>query len=174
MRQVSESLNEVKDLYKKVLGKPAPEIAPGNYVAFPPGVNPVDFAIQEVRQLKLLSEQAALAPLPVSWVPRADSYALEDAYVVRIDVPGVAQEDLKVFVAGGECVVRGERKPPKDAAEMQPLALERPWGSFERRLMLPPGSDPERVKAHCADGVLEVRVAVEKGGIPKAMKVELA
>jgi len=174
MQEVSRALDEVKDLYQKVLGAPAPEIDPDSYVAFPPGVDPLNHAIQEVHQLKQLSEQMAFAPGPVSWVPRADSFATADAYVIRMEIPGVSREDLKIHLAGGECVVTGKRKPPERLVELHPLTLERPWGPFERRFTLPPGSHPDKVTAKYQDGVLELRVVVEGMRSPKEMKIDVA
>ncbi len=115
----------------------------------------------------------AFAPGPVSWVPRADSFATDDAFLFRLEIPGVARDDLKVFLAGGECVVRGERKAPESTVNMRPLSLERPWGPFERRFMLPAGSHPDRVTARYQEGVLEVRIAAEGRGAPREMEVEV-
>ena len=172
--QVSQTLSEVKDLYRKVTGKPAPEIAPSSYVPFPPGVDPRKHAVAEVQQIKELAEWMALAPEPAAWAPRADSFLMQDAYVVQVEIPGVSREDLKVFVAGGECVVRGERKPLAGATDRRPLTIERPRGNFERRFVLPAGCDADAVSARYHEGVLELRVPTNGGGVPKETKVEVA
>jgi HSP20 family protein len=174
MQSVSQALDQVKELYQKVLGRPAPEIASGCFAAFPPGVDPVDHAVREVDALRQISERMAFVPRPAAWAPPADSYVTKDALVVRLEIPGVDRDTLKVLVAGGECVVRGERKLPETTPEMRPLSLERPWGPFERRFALPPGSYPDRVTARYADGEIEVRVAVEGIAAPKEMNVEVA
>lgn len=174
MQPLNQALDEVKELYLKVLGKPAPEIAPGSYVAFPPGVDPLECAVKEVDQLKLMSERLTFAPRPVAWTPPADSFATKDSFIIRMEIPGIDRSSLKVFLVGGECVVRGERKLPEATPEMRPLNLERPWGSFERRFALPAGSYPDRVNARYVDGELEVRIAVEGIEAPKEMNVEVA
>lgn len=173
MQEVTQALNEVRDLYQKVLGTPAPDVEPGSYVSFPPGVDPLHHAIEEVHRLKQFSEQMASAPGPISWVPSADSFVADETFVIRLEVPGISRDDLKVFLAGGECVIRGQRKPPESAANIRPLSIERPWGPFERRFTLPAGSYPDRITARYADGVLEVRVATEGGTKAKEMKVEV-
>lgn len=161
MQEVNQALNEVKELYRKILGRPAPDLQPGSFVAFPPGVDPRNHALSEVRFLKQISEQMAMAPRPVSWVPLSDCFLSKDTFVVRLEVPGIDRKDLHVFVTGGECLVRGERKRPEWLAEMQPLIVEHSWGPFERRFPLPAGCEGEKVSARCEEGVLEVRVPVK-------------
>ena len=81
---------------------------------------------------------------------------------------------MKVFVAGGECVVRGERKPPAGATDRRMLTVERPWGTFERRFVLPACCDADAMSARYHEGVLELRVPTNGSGIPKETKVEVA
>lgn len=174
MQPVNQALNEVRDLFQKVVGKPAPEIPPASYVAFPPGVDPLNHAIHEVGELKKLSEQMAFAPGPAAWTPVADIFTTKEAYVVRMEIPGADRKALKVFVQGAECVVRGDRKPIEKHEEAQPLTMERPWGPFERRFLLPPGSYPDKVTARYDDGVLELRVGFDGNGTPKEMNVDVS
>ena len=77
-----------------------------------------------------------------------------------------------MFLAGGECVVRGERKlVPSE--ELRPLTVERPWGKFERRFVLPPGIHPDKVTALCRDGILEIRIAGDGAGLTPETSVEV-
>jgi HSP20 family protein len=110
----------------------------------------------------------------VAWVPQADTLSTPDAYVIRVEASGVDRDDLKVYIQRGECVVRGQRKPPAPTAEIRAVSLERPWGPFERRFTLPPGCYPDRVTARYVQGVVEVRIANEGGSKPQETKVEVA
>ncbi len=171
MQDVTQALNEVKDLFHKVMGRPAPEIGPYAYAPFPPGVDPMVHTFQEVDYLKRISE--GLLSTPPTWLPRADCFVTEDAFVVRMEVPGVARDDLKVFFSMGECVVRGERKQFEGPHETRPLAIERPWGPFERRFALPAGSHPEQISARYSDGVLELHVKLDQARARKEMKIDI-
>ncbi|HXV76848.1 MAG TPA: Hsp20/alpha crystallin family protein [Candidatus Polarisedimenticolaceae bacterium] len=170
--QVSRALDEVRDLYRQVVGTPAPEIQPVSYASFPPGVDPLDHALREVKQLQKISEQLKFAPRLAVWAPPADTYSGKDEFVVRVEVPGITRDDLKVFVGAGECIVRGERKPPSNADEL-PMTIERSWGQFERRFVLPTGCQQDRVSARCHDGVLEIRIAAGERTQPVETKVEI-
>ena len=173
MTEVTQALNDVRDLYTKFLGQPAPEIGPGWYAPFPPGVDPVRFAIQEVDELKRFLTQIRPPQAPVAWIPRADIHAGRDAIELRLEIPGVKRDGLKVLIAEGECVVRGERPAPEPDREMRPLSLEFPYGSFERRFPLPLHADADKLTARYADGILEVRIPIREAVAPKEMKVEI-
>jgi HSP20 family protein len=140
---------------------------------FPPGVDPFQHALQEVQRLKETSDQVALAPRPSSWMPALDSFVTKDELLVRIEVPGVSREDLEVFVVDGECVVRGERKPPQCPGSMRPMAIERPYGAFERRFVAPAGSRIDQMKARTQDGVLELRIPMKDVEFTKEHKIEV-
>lgn len=173
MQPVSHALEHVKELYQKVLGKPAPEIHPGSFVPFPPGVDPLEHVVKEVGQLEHLSEQLTFVRPTAAWQPVADTFVTKDSFVVRLEIPGVDRDTLKVFLVGGDCVVRGERKLPDLTDDVRPLSFERMWGAFERRFNLPAGSHPDKVAARYADGVLEVKVGIEGIEKPKEMNVEV-
>jgi len=174
MQEVSQMLNQLRDLYSQVLGQPAPEIQPGFYAPFPPGVDPLQHAAHEVHHLQQFSQQLAQRQAPLAWVPRADCFTTDDNYLIRLEIPGVERESLKVLVTNGECVVRGERKLPTDSPGLRPVNLEREWGPFERRFVLPPGFHAEKVSARFSEGLLELKVDVADQGITKEMKVEVA
>jgi HSP20 family protein len=174
MQELKQALEEMKGLYQTVLGRPAPELGQPSFLPFPAGVDPVQLALLEVQRLKQVAKQVAFAPRPGAWVPLADSFVTDKEFVVRLEIPGVSREDLKIFVVGGECVIRGERKPPQCAGAMRPIALERPWGPFERRFVLPVGSRIDEVKARALEGVLEVRIPVEGIDVPKEQKIDVS
>lgn len=173
MTEVTQALTEVKDLYTKFLGQPVPEIGTGWYAPFPPGVDPVSYAIREVDELKRFLTQAGTRQIPVAWIPRADVFAGRDAVVIRVEIPGVGRDHLKVMVAEGECIVRGERPAPKEESELRPLGLEFPYGTFERRFATPLHADTDKLTAKYADGILEVRIPILETPAPKELKVEI-
>lgn len=158
MQLASEALTEIKGLYREIFDRPAPDIQPGSFVEFPAGVDPVQHALGEARQLKQLTAQLASAPRPGTWVPPADIHATPDAYVLRIGVFGIPRDRMKVLVKDGECVVRGERKVEETGPEMRPVSLELPRGPFERRFSLPPRCSTKEMKARYVDGVLELTI----------------
>jgi HSP20 family protein len=80
------------------------------------------------------------APERPRWEPPVDVYSSEDEVLVEIALPGVPTDRIELVLAPGELVVRGERRPPRAPAGASIRRLEIPYGRFERRLVLPPGS----------------------------------
>jgi len=173
MQELKQALKEVQGLHQKILGHAAPELGPQDYFPFPAGVDPLRHALWEVEQLGQISERAAFAPRVGAWLPPADSFATPDEFIVCIELPSVSREDLKVFVLGGECIVRGERKPPVHLTKARPLGLERPWGPFERRFVIPVGSHVDRMTAKVSGGLLEIRIPMDAANVPQQQKVEV-
>jgi HSP20 family protein len=92
-----------------------------------------------------------------SWVPLADVYDTPEAYLVEIELPGLARADIDIQLKGRELVVRGERHPAggRSAAFHR---LERRYGLFARAFRFDVDIDPERVHAEMQDGLLSLNV----------------
>jgi HSP20 family molecular chaperone IbpA len=80
------------------------------------------------------SERAAPA-----WEPPADVFENEREMVIVIAMPGVASEQVQVGHEAGALVVRAARPLPLRDSGLRVRQLEIPYGSFERRIRLPPG-----------------------------------
>jgi HSP20 family protein len=90
------------------------------------------------------------------WSPAADVVETAEAFVITLEVPGVAREDVLVELRGRSLWIRGERRPARDGAGGLYRLLERSHGPFARRLALPPDILRDAVTAILAEGVLEI------------------
>jgi HSP20 family protein len=93
-----------------------------------------------------------------SFRPAADFYETTEGLVLRLELAGVATEDISLSLTAHELVVRGRRRPPPPAGIRRFIHLEMGFGIFERRFTLPTPIDPEGVEAAYVDGILEVRL----------------
>lgn len=178
MQTIEQAYQEVCRLHEQITNAPIPEIGPQMFVPFPPGVDPVAFAIDEVTHLKQWFENAqaarAQAHNPIAWVPRASIHASETSVRFQLEVPGVAKEDMSVSVAGGELVVRGMRKESTNDGALKPILIEQVGGAFERRFPVPPWCNPEKIHAKCAHGLLEVHLHRQEEPNPSDFRVEIS
>jgi HSP20 family protein len=94
----------------------------------------------------------------VSFRPAADFYETTQGLVLRLELAGVASEDVGLTLTGHELVVRGRRRPPSPEGIRRFVHLEMAFGIFERRFTLPLAVDPQKVEARYADGILEVHL----------------
>ncbi len=97
------------------------------------------------------------APFAPSWVPVADVYDSPGAYLIELEVPGLARADIDLRVKGRELSVRGERHPGggRSAAFHR---LERRYGPFARSFRFDADIDAEQVKAEIKNGLLRLTV----------------
>ena len=92
------------------------------------------------------------------WVPPMDLVEAEDHFVVKADLPGLAEGDVNIEVQDGTLAISGERKAEHEEREKGWYRIERSFGSFHRSLTLPDGVDPDGIDASFANGVLVVRI----------------
>ena len=105
----------------------------------------------------------------IAFTPAAET--VRDA-VVRLEVPGVATEDIEVEVSNGRLVIRGERRDERSEDADGRHLREIRYGSFERSFGLPSHVTADAVSATYDAGVLSVRVAgVHAGTEPQKIAV---
>jgi HSP20 family protein len=110
---------------------------------------------------------------PVSFRPAADFYETTQGLVLRLELAGVASEDVSLTLTGRELVVRGRRRPPGPEGIRRFVHLEMAFGLFERSFTLPIPVDPQGVEASYVDGVLEVHLP-RKGPQTRSIPVKAA
>ena len=98
----------------------------------------------------------------------------KDEIVVRADLPGLTQQDIKVNVENGMLTIHGTREDEQEAKEDDYYCCERWTGSFSRSMTLPPGTDPDKIKATFKNGVLEVHVPKTPQAVGKSIEVKAA
>ena len=91
------------------------------------------------------------------FVPATEVVRDGDDALVRLELPGVALEDVTVEVDGDRLVVRGERKDTRTDAQRGRSEVR--YGSFRRSFTLPANTTADAVSAAYDAGVLTVRVA---------------
>jgi HSP20 family protein len=95
-------------------------------------------------------------------VPRTEVMQQPDALLVRVDLPGLAADEIDVTVEDGLLAIAAERRQ-EDVQEGEGfIRSELTYGTFFRTIQLPDGADEDNVAAVVRNGVLEIRVPIEK------------
>jgi HSP20 family protein len=110
--------------------------------------------------------------VPRRWIPPMDLVENDEEFVLRADLPGISEGDVKIELQDNVLTVSGERKAEREDRKEGYYRLERSSGAFSRSLTLPDGVDPEQIKANFDRGVLEIHVP--KPELRKPHKVEIA
>jgi HSP20 family protein len=105
------------------------------------------------------------------WMPAMDLLESGDHFVLRADLPGMSEEDVKIELEDSTLTISGERKVEHEAEREGYYRVERASGSFSRSLTLPKGVDPEAVSAKFDRGVLEVRIPKPEERKPRRIEI---
>jgi HSP20 family protein len=105
------------------------------------------------------------------WMPAMDLVESGDHFVLRADLPGLSEEDVKIELEDTTLTISGERQAEHESRDEGYYRLERAFGSFSRTLQLPKGIDPEAVTASFDRGVLEVRIPKPEERKPRRISI---
>jgi HSP20 family protein len=105
------------------------------------------------------------------WMPAMDLVESKEHFVLRADLPGLTEDDVKIELEDGTLTISGERKAEHESNEEGFYRVERAFGQFSRSLTLPKGVDPEAVSAHFDRGVLEVRIPKPEERKPRRIEI---
>ena len=125
--------------------------------------NPIDWmwaeALDRVERAERMQRHFfTLARSGASWEPPADVFEGDGELAIVVALPGVAGEDVEVLAQPGALVVRAHRPQPLAGACRGVRQLEIPYGFFERRIALPPGTW-EALSRDLTHGCLILRLA---------------
>ena len=109
-----------------------------------------------------------------AFAPAVDVYENGEKVVLKLDVPGIKEEDLDIRVENQTLTVRGERKFEKEEKEENFHRIERRYGSFFRSFSLPTTVDTENVQANYNAGVLKLELKKKASAQPTQITVGTA
>lgn len=107
-----------------------------------------------------------------AWNPPVDVLEENDRIIVKVEVPGVNENDLRVTFEDGLLTVSGERQfERKDDSNYH--RIERAYGSFSRTFTLPRSVDAAQIVADYRNGVLEVTIPKKEEARPKQIAINV-
>ena len=99
--------------------------------------------------------------IPAAWIaggPAVDVIDLENEIQIRADLPGMDESEIDIEMSGNMLTIRGEKKEESETGEKggRYYLAERRYGSFQRSLQIPDGTDRENCEAKFSKGVLTI------------------
>jgi HSP20 family protein len=93
------------------------------------------------------------------WIaPASEASAVDNAYKIAVELPGVREEDIEVTVHDGVVVLKGEKRIAREEKGEAWFFSERQYGAFSRSFRLPPDADGDAIGAELHDGVLSLTI----------------
>lgn len=117
-------------------------------------------------------ETAGLAPAGVM-VPKMDLSETDGTIEVKMDLPGIKEEEIDVTLSGDMLTIKGEHAEEKEEKKKDYHVLERYQGSFRRQIPLGFTADADTVKASFKDGVLTVTIEKPKTLTEQSRKIAI-
>lgn len=89
-----------------------------------------------------------------AWSPPTDMFETDSAYVVRIEVAGMRQQDFQITLSEGFLSVRGTRADTPERRAYHQMEIR--FGEFNTAIALPGPVDADQADASYEDGFLTV------------------
>jgi HSP20 family protein len=105
--------------------------------------------------------------------PPVNVFADKDGYAIKVEIPGVAPENVEIQTEGRTLSISGKREvpPPSEGSFHR---RERGTGQFARSFQLPADVDTARAEASYKHGILTVRVPKKEEAKPRQITVKAA
>jgi HSP20 family protein len=126
------------------------------------------------RTARFLPASGSLRPsVGRSWIPAVESFQRDGKLFLRMELPGVDPEAIKVSVTGDHLEISGEKKRSAGMNESGVYVQESRYGRFQRTFVLPEGLKGEDVTARHEHGVLELTVPLPQEALPRTVQIEV-
>ena len=134
-----------------------------------------DFGWSDIALPASLREAGARAGWPnlVGRLPAADVVERDDAYEIRVDLPGMRLEDIDLRVSEDKVTIAAERTEERTEDKGEVHLRERSRGALRRSFRLQGGVDVDRAEARFENGVLTLTIPRAAGAREAARKVEI-
>ena len=106
--------------------------------------------------------------------PNAEITEKDDAFDLRLEVPGIEAKDLDIQVMADRVAIAGERKSHTESEENGTTRSEFRYGKFQRVIPLPARIQNAEVTANYQDGILHLTLPKSEDEKNKVVKVNLA
>jgi HSP20 family protein len=116
----------------------------------------------------------ASAPLGMvrQFVPSLELNESNDAYQMKVELPGLSQDDVQVEIDEGNVLtIRGEKKKETQETRGGYEYSERSFGQFVRTVQLPNAVDAQKIRANFENGVLQLDIPKTAAAQPRAIPI---
>lgn len=106
--------------------------------------------------------------------PQSDAAATDARYEIKLELPGVSLEDIKIDVHDNNLSVHGEKRTEKEEKGKTYFFSERTFGAFQRSFRLPPNVETDKISAAFENGVLSIQVPKAGAAADTSRRIEIS
>lgn len=108
-----------------------------------------------------------------AWTPAVDVYEDEDSFLIKVELPEINREDVKVNLNENTLSISGERRVENEDKRDNYHRVERSYGQFYRSFTLPPNVNAEGINAQFKEGVLRLTLPKKEEAKPRQIDVKV-
>ena len=97
----------------------------------------------------------------------------DNKIVVRLEIPGMEKENLKVEVQNGTLIVSGEKRFEREQSEGRYRSFQCAYGSFRRSVKLHAPVVADAAQASYKNGILRIELPKESPAKPRVFDVKI-
>ena len=158
------------------MAKTGTQIAPARtFRAF--STNPFRELFELQRGINQLFDESFGAPREdvalKAWSPSVDVYEDSDSFLIKVELPEVNREDVKVNLNENTLSISGERRVENEDKRENYHRVERSYGQFYRSFTLPPNVNASAINAQFKDGMLRLSLPKREEAKPRQIDVKV-
>ena len=108
-----------------------------------------------------------------AWTPSVDVYEDEEAFLIKLELPEISRDDVKVSLNDNTLSISGERRVENEQKRENYHRVERKYGQFYRSFTLPPNVDTGAISAQFKDGMLRLTIPKKEEAKPRQIEVNI-
>lgn len=105
---------------------------------------------------RVLNDRTTTDSAPTAWAPVIELKDVNHAFTLRVQVPGIAAEDLDIQVSRNAVAIAGEYRQDSEQSDNSSVRSEFRYGKFHRLVRLPAVVQNDHVQAEYKDGILNL------------------
>ena len=106
-----------------------------------------------------------------TWAPPVDILETKEKTVLKAELPGFDENQIRLHFEDGILSLEGERKFEKENADENYHRVERSYGRFVRSFTIPSNVDNEKIAAAFHNGILTVELPKREETKPKQIRI---
>lgn len=90
------------------------------------------------------------------WIPNVDICECEEHVTVKVEIPGISPNDLRLYADGNNITIEGIKKKISIDGEKKLHLMERGYGKFRRVVNVNAAVNTHKAEAFLKDGVIRL------------------
>lgn len=117
-------------------------------------MSPIFYDIRELQ--RIFSRSPMHLESEGAWLPPLDVYETDREFIVKLEIPGVQKQDIKIGFSQNVLTISGTRCDEAMGVEIRYVQMEIAYGEFQRQVAFNTPIDPNAITAKYSEGFLKV------------------